>query len=78
MTFGLDPEVIDCFVGDGRCDNLAVTDIDADVRGSRAFFDFDDGAFDLVACTDTPWRSPRVRPQAGRGSVLNDVRVRFC
>jgi hypothetical protein len=52
MALGLDAEFIDRLVGDGGGDNLALADIDANMRGGRALLHFDDGAFDLVACTD--------------------------
>src|SRR5580692_7294748 len=52
MAFGLDAQIIDRLVGDRGGDDLAASDIDADVRGGRALLHFDDGALDLVACTD--------------------------
>jgi hypothetical protein len=52
LAAGLDAEFVDGFVGDGRGDDLAVADIDADMRGGRALLDLDDGTLDLVACTD--------------------------
>src|ERR1700692_611038 len=52
MAFGLDTQFIDRLVGDRGGDGLAVADIDADMRRSRALLHFDDGTLDLVACTD--------------------------
>src|ERR1700722_15183845 len=52
MTFGLDAQIIDRLVGDRGGHDLAASDVDADVRGGGALLDFDDGALDLVACTD--------------------------
>src|SRR6202021_3886478 len=52
MTIGVDAKFIDRLIGDRRGDNLPVADIDPDMGGGRTFFDFENGAFDLVACTD--------------------------
>src|ERR1700722_1151512 len=52
MALGLDAEFIDRLVGDRGGDDMAASDIDPDVRGGGALLDFDDGALDLVACTD--------------------------
>src|ERR1700712_202536 len=52
LAAGFDSEFVDRLVGDGRGDDLAVADIDADMRRGRALLDLDDGALDLVACTD--------------------------
>src|ERR1700687_59794 len=52
LIFGLDAEFIDRLIGDRGGDDLAIADIDADMRGGRALLDFDNGALDLVACTD--------------------------
>src|ERR1700733_15001509 len=52
VALGLDAQVIDRLVGDRGGDGLAVADIDTDMRRGRALLHFDDGAFDLIACTD--------------------------
>jgi len=44
VTFGLDAQFIDRLVGDRGGEDLAVADIDADMRGGGAFLYFDDGA----------------------------------
>src|SRR6202042_3664333 len=51
-ALGLDAEFIDRLVGNRGSHDLAAADVDADMRGCRALFHFDDGALDLVACTD--------------------------
>src|SRR5258705_6755498 len=48
----LDAQIVDRFVGDRGCHDLAVADIDADVCRRRTLLDLDNGAPDLVACTD--------------------------
>jgi hypothetical protein len=52
VALGLDAQFIDRLVGDRGGYHLAVADIDADVRRGRALLHFDDGTFDLIACTD--------------------------
>src|SRR5260370_37550314 len=61
---GLDAEFIDRLIRDRGGDDLPIADIDADMRGGRALLDFNDGAFDLVACTDAHGGSHNVRPCA--------------
>src|ERR1700733_5773905 len=51
-ALGLDAQFIDRLIGDRGGDDLAVADVDADMGSGGALFHFDDGAFDLVACTD--------------------------
>src|SRR5437879_1422542 len=52
LAAGLDAEVVDRLVGDGGGDDLAASDIDADMRRGCALLHFDDCTLDLVACTD--------------------------
>src|ERR1700761_8382300 len=52
VAFGLDAQFIDRFVGDRGGDGLTVADIDTDMRRCRALLHVDDGALDLIACTD--------------------------
>jgi hypothetical protein len=52
MTVDLDAEFVDRLVGDRGGDDLAVADIDADMRGGRPLLDVDDGALELVVCAD--------------------------
>src|SRR5215470_13320609 len=55
----LDAELVDCLVGDrGRQDISA--DVDANMRSSRAFLDFDYDAPDVVACTDAHGDPPSI------------------
>src|ERR1700677_4211280 len=57
MAFGLDAQFIDRLVGDRGGNDLATANIDADMRSGRALLHFDDGALDLIACTDAHDRS---------------------
>src|SRR5271168_2189082 len=52
VTLGLDAEVVDGLVGDRRRHDIAAADIDANMGGGRTLFHFEDGALDLVACTE--------------------------
>src|SRR4030088_197223 len=59
-TLDLDAEIVDRLIGDRGGNDLAIADIDADMRGGRALLDSDDGAFDLVASTDAHDKSHNV------------------
>src|ERR1700688_3775539 len=61
LVLGLDAEFIDRLVGDRGGHDLAAADVDADMRGGRALLDFEDGALDLVTCTDAHDGSHKVR-----------------
>src|SRR5580700_12177520 len=53
----LDTQLVDRLVGDRGGNDLASANIDADMRRGRALLHFDDGALDLIACTDAHDRS---------------------
>src|ERR1700721_759545 len=52
VTLGPDAPLVDRLIGDRGGDDLAIADIDTNVRGGRTLRHFDDGALELVACTD--------------------------
>ncbi len=52
VALGLDSLYIDRRIDDRGGDGVTVADSDEDVRRCRALLHFDDGAFDLIACTD--------------------------
>src|SRR5882672_11122307 len=62
----LDAEVIDGFVGDRGGDDMATSDVDADMRGGSAILDSDDGAFELVTCSD-----PHLGPHNASRALAN-------
>src|SRR5438270_3237925 len=90
LTLGLDAEVIDRLVGDRGGDDLAAADVDANMGSGRAFLHLDDGALDLIACTDAHDASHTVVPRAVApacfglkcGTVVpdeaRDARLRRC
>src|SRR5580698_1457397 len=63
MALGLDAELIDRLVGDRGRDDVSAADIDPDMRGGGTLLDFDDGALDLVACTDAHGKSSNFIPR---------------
>src|SRR5579859_2908541 len=69
MAVGLDAQLVHRLVGDRGGDDLAVADIDADVRGGRALLYVDDDAFELVTCTDAHGGSHTIQPRADLAHV---------
>src|SRR6185369_11079055 len=64
LAAGLDAEVVHRLIGDGGGDDLATSDIDADMGRGCALLHLDDGTLALVACTDahgSPHNARRTR-----------------
>jgi hypothetical protein len=78
MTLGLDAKFIDRLIGDRRGDNLPVADIDPNVGGGRTFLDFENGAFDLVACANSHDGLHTIGPRSirrGRDGLLVEQKM---